>query len=63
MSAKYDKADVKYIDDAGRAAKERCGICYWWQGENACSMVEGRIMPIGWCMKFADKRKVAGWRD
>jgi hypothetical protein len=57
MAARYAKSDVKYKDDAGKDAKEKCVRCYWWLGKNVCDMVKGHICPGGWCWKYLDNKK------
>jgi hypothetical protein len=55
MSAvKYSKKSVDYTDDHGTSS-EQCSKCVHYILGKACEIVEGRILPEGWCNQF--KRK------
>ncbi len=33
----------------------RCNVCSQWQAPSSCKVVEGAILPSGWCSLYAPK--------
>lgn len=50
---KQDKKEVKYTDHA-MVREERCALCKHYM-MYTCKLVEGKIVPGGWCKLFAKK--------
>ncbi len=47
---KMSKADARYVPQA--TGSERCGLCDMFRMMDACTAVEGRISPRGWCRLY-----------
>ena len=37
--------------------KQQCDTCLHWVAPDQCKMVEGKIVPKGWCSLYAVKPK------
>jgi hypothetical protein len=48
MAPKLTKAEVDYTNTGG---KDHCAVCKHYS-ERRCEIVEGSILPWGWCKKF-----------
>jgi hypothetical protein len=50
---KHSKDEVRYEHNRG-SRQMKCGRCIHFeqQGPNLCEIVDGRILPDDWCMKF-----------
>ena len=44
---------VQYQEGPKDGAK--CNLCVNWVEPNACTIVEGKINPAGWCIAYAPK--------
>jgi hypothetical protein len=54
MTDKILQSDVGYTVKG--TVKEHCGICRHYQGRNECDLVEGKVIPPGWCRRFEADR-------
>jgi hypothetical protein len=50
---KIDKALVMYQEKP--KGTQQCDNCLHWQAPNACAIVNGPILPNGWCGAYAPK--------
>jgi hypothetical protein len=48
---KVTRLDAKYQEQPH--GQQRCGICLQFQPPGSCRLVEGTIVPQGWCQFFA----------
>ncbi|HZT50412.1 MAG TPA: hypothetical protein VFA22_00675 [Stellaceae bacterium] len=48
---KVSKEEAKY--QAMPKGQQRCGICLQFQPPNQCRIVQGPVVPTGWCQFFA----------
>lgn len=46
----FTKAEVKYSSHG--LPEEHCSICTHYANRTTCKIVEGPIVPGGWCNKF-----------
>lgn len=51
---KLDRTLVKYQDHPGPDGHQ-CGLCTNFITPNACRVVDGTIVPTGYCLSFAPK--------
>jgi hypothetical protein len=51
---KVTKLSVKYQDKPKN--DNSCLFCTMWKAPNACTAVQGSIVPTGWCKMFASKQ-------
>lgn len=47
---KKPQSEVEYTDHGTH--KEHCAICTHYIDEHTCAVVQGRIVPGGWCNQF-----------
>jgi hypothetical protein len=50
--AKGSKKQFKYQDKPGPKG-QKCAGCRFFQKPNACTIVDGKISPNGWCIAWA----------
>lgn len=48
----YTKEESEYTDNGSEA--EHCSICNHYVSETECRIVQGQIVPDGWCKHFAN---------
>ena len=53
QDAKVPQSAVQY--QTSPKDGQRCDACVNWQPPNACKIVEGNIVPQGYCVAFAPK--------
>lgn len=51
-----NKKQFKYQDKPGKNG-QKCAGCSLFKAPNACSVVQGKISPNGWCIAYAPKAK------
>jgi High potential iron-sulfur protein len=50
--AKGSKSQFKYQDKPGPKG-QKCAGCRFFRKPNACTIVDGKISPNGWCIAWA----------
>ena len=50
QATKQSKADAQYQDKPNNG--HLCGICAFFLAPSSCQVVDGTIIPTGWCKNF-----------
>lgn len=53
MKAKQDKTEARYTPNGTKA--EHCAICRNFIAPKVCRVVQGAVVPGGWCKNFERK--------